>query len=440
MERQLMSKLVEWKESHRRKPLILNGARQVGKTWLLKEFGRKYFDNVAYVNFDGNSAMAALFGGGFDLRRLVMGIEAETGEEIIPQSTLLIFDEIQECPKALTSLKYFRENLPELHVAAAGSLLGLTIHEGTGFPVGNATVFNLYPLNFEEFLVAASKKSLAALLREGDGVAVSSFATQAIPLLRDYYYVGGMPAAVLAFTEEGYAAAREEQEQILLAYRLDMSKHIEARDVERILAVWGSIPRHLGKENKKFVFGQIGEGARARDYRGAITWLAQAGLVTVVRRVSKPGMPLSAYADDAAFKLFALDVGLLGAMSNLDRRAVVDGNRIFTEFKGSLTEQYVCQQLVAMQRSDPFYWTSSNGASEIDFLVQDNRGTFPIEVKSEENLKSKSLRAFSERYEGMSPLRFSMSPFRIEPWMRNIPLYAIMNQGLWTDQRADEDR
>ena len=432
MERYLMKELLAWKEAPRRKPVVINGARQVGKTWLLKEFGCRHFENVAYVNFDGNDAMASLFEGGYDIQRLLLGIQAETGEKVVPSRTLLVFDEVQECPKALTSLKYFRENMPELHVAAAGSLLGLTIHSGTGFPVGNVTMLNLFPLTFEEFLDARHEENLRELLTTGDGVAVSSFSSSAIPLLRDYYYVGGMPAAILAFIEDGYAAARQEQEQILLAYRLDMSKHIDAREVERILAVWDSIPRHLGKENKKFVFGQIKDGARARDYRSAITWLSQAGLVNVVQRVAKPGMPLSAYADDSAFKLFALDVGLLGAMSGLSQKAVVEGNRIFTEFKGSLTEQYVCQQLTAEVGDRPYYWTSANGANEVDFIVQDERGTFPIEVKAEENLRSKSLRAFSERYEGMEPLRFSMSGFRVEAWLRNIPLYAMANSDLWT--------
>ena len=438
MERHRMKELMKWQATTRRKPIVINGARQVGKTWLLKEFGRRCFDNVAYVNFDNNEAMVALFEGGYDIQRLMLGIQAETGERVVPSRTLLIFDEVQECPKALTSLKYFRENLPELHVAAAGSLLGLTLHSGTGFPVGNVTMLNLYPLTFEEFLDARHEENLRELLVTGDGAVASAFSARAIPLLRDYYYVGGMPSAVLAFMEEGYSAARREQEQILLAYRLDMSKHIDAREVERILAVWDSIPRHLGKENKKFIFGQIREGARARDYRSAITWLSQAGLVTVVQRASKPGMPLSAYVDDAAFKLFVLDTGLLGAMSGLGQKAVVEGSRIFTEFKGSLTEQYVCQQLVAAVGDRPYYWTSANGASEVDFLVQDERGTFPIEVKAEENLRSKSLRAFSERYEGMESLRLSLSGFRVETWLRNIPLYAMANRGLWTTPHAGE--
>ena len=434
MERQLMKRLDEWRDARRRKPVVVNGARQVGKTWLLKEFGRTRFTRVAYVNFDNNAAMAELFESDYDMRRLLLGIQAETGQRVVEGETLVIFDEIQECPRALTSLKYFRENMPGLHLAAAGSLLGLTIHQGTGFPVGNVTTLDLYPLNFDEFLDATGNGFLRELLLGDDTAAMAAFSAKAAALLRQYYFVGGMPAAVLAFAEEGnFAAARREQVQILADYRLDISKHLRADEVERVLAVWDSVPRHLGKENKKFVFGQIREGARARDYRSAITWLAQAGLAVPVRRVSKPGMPLAAYADDGAFKLFLLDVGLLGALSGLQERAVIEGSAIFTEFKGSLTEQYVCQQLLSSCGLAPYYWSAENGRSEIDFLVQSDEGTFPIEVKAEENLRSKSLCTFAEKYPDVDPLRFSMSPFRIESWMRNIPLYALQNRKLWAD-------
>lgn len=432
MQRTVMEVLKSWKESPRRKPLVLNGARQVGKTWLLKELGRTQFSNVAYVNFDNNPSMAALFDAGYDIRSLLMGIQAATGERIVEGETLVIFDEVQECPKALTSLKYFHENAPSLHVTAAGSLLGLTIHGGTGFPVGNVRTLNVYPLSFVEFLRAVGSGTLAELLEEGDPGAISAFSSKAIPLLRQYYFVGGMPEAVAEFVEGGdFETTRIVQRQILSDYRLDLSKHLSAHEVERILAVWDSIPRHLGRENKKFIFGQIREGARARDYRSAITWLAQAGLAMPVKRVSKPGMPLAAYAEESAFKLFLVDIGLLGAMSNLSARSVIEGDAIFTEFKGSLTEQYVCQQLVSTCGLTPYYWTSENAANEIDFIVQDEDGTFPIEVKAEENLKSKSLRAFSKKYPDVSPLRFSMSGYRDEGWMRNIPLYAMSNRSLW---------
>lgn len=427
-----MKKLEQWKDAPRRKPLILNGARQVGKTWLLKEFGRTNFENVAYVNFDGNPTASALFDAGYNMQNILLGLQAETGAEITEGTTLVILDEIQECPKALTALKYFHENMPQLHVVAAGSLLGLTLHSGTGYPVGNVTTLNLFPMNFDEFLNATGNGSLSELLLEGDSTVISTFSEKAIPLLRQYYFVGGMPAAVLAFLEEGrLAAAREEQLQILSDYRFDISKHVTAMEAERILAVWDSIPRHLGRENKKFIFGQVKEGARARSYRSAITWLAQAGLVTVVKRVSKPGMPLSAYADDEAFKLFLLDVGLLGAMAGLKERAVIEGDSVFTEFKGAIAEQYVCQQLLSSCDLQPFYWTSERSGNEIDFIVQDEEKTYPIEVKAEENLRSKSLRAFAEKYPNLSPLRFSLSGYREESWMKNIPLYAMQNMSLW---------
>ncbi len=432
MQRDLMRELEKWGSSPRRKPVIVNGARQVGKTWLLKELGRTRFKNVAYVNFDNNTPMKELFEAGYDIPRLLVGIQAETGERIIEGETLVIFDEIQECPKALTSLKYFHEGMPGLHLAAAGSLLGLTIHTGTGYPVGNVTTLDLYPLSFGEFLDATGSGALRDLVASGDVPGISAFASKLAPLLRQYYFVGGMPEAVEAFAREGaLSAAREVQRQILSDYQLDMSKHLSPLEVERVLAVWGSIPRHLGRENKKFVFGQIRDGARARDYRSAITWLAQAGLAIPVRRIAKPGIPLAAYAEEAAFKLFLVDVGLLGALSDLTERVVLEGSTIFTEFKGALTEQYVCQQLVSACGLTPYYWSAENTASEVDFVVQYDGEVYPIEVKAEENLRSRSLRAFAERYPATRPLRFSMSKPRVESWMRNIPLYALQNMDLW---------
>lgn len=433
MERNLMSKLIDWKDERRRKPLVINGARQVGKTWLLKEFGAQYFDNVAYVNFDNNLPAAQLFDDNYDIPRLLTGIQAETGEVIAPGSTLIIFDEIQECPKALTSLKYFRENSPGHAIAAAGSLLGLAIHQGTGYPVGNVSTLNLHPLSFREFLDATGNQSLRGLIDGNDTDMLNAFSSKIIPLLRQYYYVGGMPEAVLAFAENGnLAAARKIQSEILFDYRRDISKHLAVAEAEHTIAAWSSIPSHLGRENKKFVFGHIKEGARARDYRAAITWLTEAGLTTLVRRISKPGVPLLAYADESAFKLYGLDVGLLGAMAGLDAKSVISGSTVFTEFKGALTEQYVCQQLVSDLELQPFYWSAENSRGEIDFLVQDEGKVYPIEVKAEENLRSKSLRAFSEKHEGMNSLRFSLSGFRNEGWMRNIPLYAIGNKESWS--------
>lgn len=427
-----MSKLVEWKNSHRKKPIIINGARQVGKTWLLKEFGTTNFNNVAYVNFDNNETMRMLFEEGYDISRLLMGIQAETGERIVAGKTLIIFDEIQECPKALTSLKYFCENAPDQMIAAAGSLLGLAVHHGTGYPVGNVTTLDLYPLNFREFLDATENQLLRELIDTNDVTATSAFSSKLTSLLRQYYFIGGMPEAVAAFAKSNVLQdAREVQNQILSDYHRDFSKHLSVSETEHTLAVWNSIPAHLGLENKKFIFGHIKEGARAKAYRAAITWLTEAGLTTYVRRVSKSGVPLSAYADESSFKLFTLDVGLLGAMAGLDAGSVISGSKVFTEFKGSLTEQYVCQQLVSDCKLQPFYWSAENSRGEIDFLVQHECQIYPIEVKAEENLKSKSLRAFNEKYANVKPRRFSLSGYRDEGWMRNVPLFAIGNTRNW---------
>lgn len=432
MDRTLMSKLVEWKNNPLRKPLILNGARQVGKTWLLKEFGQTCFENVAYVNLDDNPAMKEQFELGYDIDRIVSAIQFETSHVVKDGGTLVILDEIQECPKALTSLKYFCENRPGLAVAAAGSLLGLTVHEGTGYPVGKANTLDLHPMSFREFLVASGNGNLVELLDTCDAALVNSFSSKFIPLLRQYYYVGGMPEAVSSFLKRGLLEdARAIQEQILLGYERDISKHLSRTETEYTLAAWNSIPSHLGHENKKFVFGHIAEGARARNYRSGITWLTQAGIAVRVPRISKPNVPLRAYADSAAFKLFLPDVGLLGAMAELDKKTVIGGSAIFTEFKGALTEQFVCQQLVSECSHSPYYWSAENSTGEIDFLVQDGGDVFAMEVKAEENLRAKSLRAFKDAHPEVKAVRFSLSDYREQDWMRNVPLYAISCRRLW---------
>lgn len=432
MDRDLMDNLIAWKSSPRRKPLVLNGARQVGKTWLLKEFGRLHFANVAYVSFDNNPQMAAQFDGDFDTSRILTALQAEARQRITPGETLVILDEIQECPKALTSLKYFCEDAPEYVIAAAGSLLGITLHSGTGYPVGKVNTLELHPLTFCEYLDAIGEGLLREVIDQGDEKAIDSFSARLTSLLKSYYFVGGMPEAVEAFADTGRLAdARDVQNEILLGYERDISKHLDLRETEFTLAAWNSIPAHLGRENKKFVFGHIRDGARARDYRSAITWLCEAGITTRVPRVAKPGIPLSAYADESAFKLFSVDVGLLAAMSQLDESSVVNGNALFTEFKGSLTEQYVCQELVATGFS-PCYWSAENSSGEIDFMVQHGGYVYPIEVKAEENLRAKSLAAFNRTHEGMRCRRFSLSGFRDEGWMRNVPLYSIGNVRNWT--------
>lgn len=432
MERFLMDDLVGWKNSARRKPLVLNGARQVGKTWLLMEFGARHFESVAYVNLDNNLGLASQFDVGYDLPRILLMIQAESGQRVIPGKTLVVLDEVQECPKALTSLKYFCENAPELAVAAAGSLLGITFHEGTGYPVGKVDMLDLHPLSFREFLDATGNPMLREVVDSGDKQLLGSLVAKFRELLKQYYFVGGMPEVVATFVESAdLSAVRAVQEGVLFGYERDISKHLGAAGAERALSAWRSLPAHLGQENKKFVFGHIGEGARARDYRSAITWLTQAGIATRVPRVSKPGVPLSAYADESAFKLFSLDVGLLCALSRLDASSIVDGNALFTEFRGALTEQYVCQQLVSDCNLSPCYWSAENSRGEVDFLVQRGGRVYPIEVKAEENLRSKSLRAFSGRYPGTVPRRFSLSGFCDQGWMRNVPLYAIGNSGSW---------
>ena len=432
MDRTLMAKLVEWKNSPRRKPLILNGARQVGKTWLLKEFGRSQFANVAYINLDQNVKIQEQFDSGYDIPRLISAFQFATGERIVEGETLVILDEIQECPKALTSLKYFCEDAPGYAVATAGSLLGITIHGGTGYPVGKVDSLDMYPMGFGEFLVATGNSSMAELIALDDPAMINSFSSKLIPLLRQYYYVGGMPEAVEAFLSRGMLEdARAVQEQILRGYEQDISKHLTRVESEYAIAAWRSIPQHLSLENKKFVFGHIAQGARARNYQSGITWLEQAGLVTRVRRISKPGLPLCPYADDTAFKLFVVDVGLLGAMVHLDKDTVIGGSDIFTECKGALAEQYVCQQLVSECGLTPYYWSAENSTGEIDFLVQHKNRVVAIEVKAEENLRAKSLRAFKDKRPDVSALRFSMSGYREQDWMRNVPLYAMANTKLW---------
>lgn len=434
MERLLMKDLVAWKESCDRRPLILNGARQVGKTWLIRAFAAQNYASLAYVNLENNDAMSQLFEGSFDIPRIISGIELETGVRIDPDTTLIALDEIQEVPKALTALKYFYENAPQYHVIAAGSLLGIQLHQGSSFPVGKVRTLDLYPLSFEEFVLARFGRPMFDALMSDDPSLAEAFRSKFVAALKDYYFVGGMPDAVDSFGEDSdYGAARETQLRILADYERDFSKHQAGRDAERTFAVWESIPAHLSQENKRFVFGKVAKGSRGKDFEHAITWLSHAGLLYKVPRVSKPGIPLSAYADSNAFKVFVLDVGLLGAMCRIDARSVIEGNALFTEFKGAQAEQFVCQELVASCGLEPFYWSAENSRGEIDFLVQAAGDIYAIEVKAEENLKAKSLRSFKQRHPEVHARRFSLSGLREEPWMKNIPLFLIGNKGLWVN-------
>ncbi len=426
MYRRLTEQLKRWKESRDRKPMIIRGARQVGKTWIMKEFGRTCYQKYAYISMDENEVMEEVFRDAFDIPRIISALGIAAGFQIEPDNTLIIFDEIQEIPRALKSLKYFCENAREYHVIAAGSLLGVALHEGTSFPVGKVEFCDLYPMDFWEFLKACREDGLAGLMEAKDDTLISSFKSKYTDYLKYYYYVGGMPEAVGAFVENrDMKKVRLIQKRLLAAYENDFSKHAPREVVTRIRMLWNSIPTQLARENKKFIYGLIREGARAREYEVAVTWLMDCGLVYKVNRVNKPGFPLRAYQDFKAFKLFVLDIGLLGAMSGLNAKVILEKTRLFEEFKGALTEQYVLQQLVVNPENDLFYWSSENGTAEIDFLVQNEEKIIPVEVKAEENLQAKSLKLFCEKYHPDYAVRTSMSDYRKQDWMVNIPLYLV---------------
>ncbi len=441
MYREAIKKLEKWKNSPSRKPMILRGARQVGKTWLMKEFGRTCYEKYAYINMDENERMENVFQDTLDIKRIIAALEIEVGFKINPENTLIIFDEVQEIPRALKSLKYFQENAPEYQIIAAGSLLGIALHEGTSFPVGKVDFCDLYPLTFSEFLLACGEESLVRLLNENDFEMIKIFKSKFIDLLKYYYYVGGMPEAVLDFiTNRDVKSVRNIQNKLLFAYENDLSKHAPEDIVARIRMLWNSIPTQLSKENKKFIYGLVREGARAREYEVAITWLMDVGLVYKINRVKKPDFPLRAYQDFSAFKLFVLDVGLLGAMSRLDARIILEGNRLFEEFKGALTEQYVLQQLQVLEENDIFYWSAENASAELDFLVQTENEIVPLEVKAEENLQAKSLKTFVNKYGVNRAIRTSMSDFREQGWMTNIPLYAIGRLNFYLEEEKEPVR
>ena len=426
MYRIAIEKLYRWKESRRRKPLIIQGARQVGKTWLMKEFGRSAYRDMIYINFDSNSRMAELFASDLNTDRLIMGIELYAGKKIDPDSTLLIFDEVQEVPRALSSLKYFYENAPQYHIICAGSLLGIALHEGTSFPVGKVDFLELYPLSFREFLMAVTGIQFAKLLDSQDYKMITSFKQTYIEALKQYYFIGGMPEAVKNFTEErDFYEVREVQKRILAAYEQDFSKHAPLEIVPKIRMVWNSIPSQLAKENKKFLYGLVREGGRAKEYETAIMWLCDCGLVYKIERVKGGGIPLKAYVDQKAFKLFVVDVGLLGCMTGLSPKILLDGKDLFKEFKGALTEQYVCQQLKTLENLSIYYYTNDRGSCEVDFVVDTGERTVPVEVKAEVNLKAKSLKTYYEKYQPEISIRTSMADYRPEEWLMNLPLYAI---------------
>ncbi|WP_302630021.1 ATP-binding protein [uncultured Eubacterium sp.] len=428
MKRFAMEKLLKWKESKRRKPLIIMGARQVGKTWLMKEFGRKYYKKVAYISFYNNERIKSVFEMDFDIKRIIMNLNIESGVTINAEDTLIIFDEIQDAPKVLESLKYFCEDAPEYHVVAAGSLLGVAIHEGVSYPVGKVDLLDLYPLNYREFLCAMGEESLAEALETKDYSVIDNFSDKYLFWLKNYYYVGGMPAVVDYFREENdYLGVREIQKDIVRQYKGDFGKHVETKELPRINMVWESIPIQLAKENKKFFFGQIKKGARSSEFEVAIQWLLDCGLIYKVYRVNEPNVPLASYKSFNAYKLFMLDVGLLGALSELDAESILDGNDIFIEFKGALTEQYVLQQIISDTKYTPYYFGTDKGTYEQDFLIQKGKSIVPIEVKAETNIRSKSLKAFCDKYKPEMAVRFSTMNYIEQEWMKNIPLYAVCN-------------
>lgn len=419
-----MSRLKAWHDKKDRKPLVLLGARQVGKTWILKEFGKRCYSNVAYINCDNNPMVSDLFAADYNMERIIMTISAITGQSVTPGKTLIFLDEIQEAPRGLASLKYFCENARDYHVAVAGSMLGIQIHQGESFPAGKVDTLTLYPMDFTEFLMAKGEARCAEILQSQDWAAIAGLKSRYVQLLREYYFVGGMPEAVAKFVEaKDPNAVRKIQQEILEAYTRDVSKHAPANDVVRINQVWRSIPSQLAKENKKFIYGAIRKGARAKEFELAIQWLLDAGLVYKVPRASAPAIPLSSYEDISSFKLYMLDCGLFGALSNTPPAMLLLPNSM-KESKGAFTENFVCAQIETIRDTTIAYYSREDSQLEIDFMVQLSDMVVPIEVKAEENLRSKSLKTFLKAHPGMHGLRFSMSDYREQESLTNVPLYA----------------
>jgi len=425
VKREKLLELESWKDSSIRKPLILRGARQVGKTWLMKEFGKKFYRNVAYFNFETKSNLKEVFSGSLEIQKIILALQAESGISIKSEKTLIVFDEIQTIPEALSALKYFQEDAPDYHVIAAGSLLGISLNKQVSFPVGKVDFLNLYPMSFLEFLEAMNEKKLMELIKNNEWEVIKVFSEKFVTLLRYYYFVGGMPEAVNSFiTTSSFNSVRKIQNNILTAYENDFSKHAPTQVVPRIRMLWNSIPSQLAKENRKFIYGRIKKGARSKDYEIALSWLQDCGLAQKVCRVSKPGLPLKAYEDRSYFKLYLLDVGLLSALSGLDAATIINSDKGFTEFKGVLTEQYVLQQLVAAG-IDAYYWCAEKALAEVDFVVQLKGGLYPIEVKAELNLQAKSLKVYNKKYSPPLNVRTSLAHLKEQDWILNVPLYAI---------------
>ena len=427
MYRNSIEELIKWKLDKYRKPLIVLGARQVGKTWLIREFGRTEYKQTIYINFEEEKKMRDLFVADFNISRIVSALEAFAGHKITPDNTLIVLDEVQMAAQGITSLKYFCENAPQYHVIVSDSLLGMMLHEGISFPVGKVDFLHLYPMSFHEFLLAMGENGLANILENRQFDIMPLFSNKFIEFLRYYFYVGGMPEAVAVFAENrDWQRTRAVHNKILLAYERDFSKHAPKEIFPRIKMVWQSIPSQLAKENRKFIYGLIKEGARAKDFEMAIQWLLDSGLLIQCFRNKKPGIPLNAYQDLSAFKLYHNDIGLLGAMSQLSPRTVIEGNSLFTEYKGALAEQFVIQQLRLNGNISIYYFAPDTYSMEVDFIIQsENNEIIPIEVKSETNLKAKSFKYFCEKYKPAKAIRTSLADYKEEDWMTNLPLYAI---------------
>lgn len=425
MKRYDIELLRQWKRNPMRKPLILQGARQVGKTWLMLQFAKEEYVDYVYVNFENDTLLNHVFERDFDINRILMEIQLVFGKKITNE-TLLLFDELQEAKRGITALKYFYESCPQQPIIAAGSLLGLAMHGNDSFPVGKVDFLTIYPMSFMEFVEAVGKKQLIQPLKDKRWDVITSFASHFENLLRQYYYVGGMPEVVQCFVNTSdMQQVRNIQQSILDSYDRDVSKHAPINEVPRIRMIWNSVIGQLAKENKKFIYGFVKEGARAKNFELAIEWLKDAGLIYKIHRTKKGVLPLKAFEDFAAFKIYILDIGLFGAMANMSAQTIIEGNRLFTDFKGALTEQYVMQELRLRRDRTLYYWSADNSQGEIDFLIQQDEVVIPIEVKAEENLQSKSLRLFVERNVGLHGVRFSMSPFREQNWMTNYPLYSV---------------
>jgi len=427
MDRNIYQKLETWQKSPRRKPLVINGARQVGKTYSLKHFGKKNYEKYVYFNFEKDEKIGRYFEETLDPHHLINIFKIHSNIEIEPHNTLLIFDEVQECSHALNSLKYFCEDAPDFHVAAAGSLLGVKTARQKGFPVGKVNFLHLYPLTFFEFLGAIGKQKMRVMLEEQQNYEPLPVALheQLIQLLKIYFFTGGMPEVVAEYAKnENLETVREIQLEILNAYEKDFAKHAPPFEMMKITTVWNQVHRQLSKENKKFIFAAIRKSARARDYEEAVQWLVDAGLIYKSYLIESPKFPLDAYAKHQAYKIFLLDVGLLGAHSNLSAKTIIDGDSLFIEFKGSLTENYVAQELIATKNQHPFYW-ASEGTAEIDFLIEEDHGIVPLEVKAGNNKKKKSLLVYDQKYSPSKLLRTTTLNLKHDGKIYNYPLYLI---------------